>query len=98
MSRVVWIEEGLALKHGAGDGEQSIGDGSEGAGVAVAALAESGVLGPAGRVVLHGEARPMVDGVAQAAVCGEAPDDDLAFAGALGDRRAPRSWLSTRLV
>jgi hypothetical protein len=86
LSRTVGIEEGLVLEHGAGDGEQAIGDGSEGAGMAVAALAESGVLGPAGRVVLHGDARPMVDRITQAAVCGEAPDDDLAFTGALGDR------------
>ncbi len=91
LSRMVGIEEGLVLQHGAGDREQSIGDGSEGAGMAVAALAQSGVLGPAGRVVLDGDARPMVGRIAQAAVCGEAPDDDLAFSGALGDRRhAPR--------
>ncbi len=87
LSWVVWIEEGLVLQHGAGDGEQSIGDGSQRAGMAVATLAESGVLGLADRVELYGDARPMVERIAEAAVCGETSDDDLAFSGALGDRR-----------
>ena len=80
------IEHGLAFEHGAGDGEQAIGDGAQGPGVSVSALAQSGVLGPASGVVLHGNARPMVNGIAEPGVRGQAPDDDLALAGALGDR------------
>ena len=84
---MVWIEEGFVLQHGAGDGEQAICNGSERSSVAVTALAESGVFGLADRIVLYGDARPMVERVAEAAVCGETSDDDLAFSGALGDRR-----------
>ncbi len=85
LSRVVRIEEGLVLQHYAGDGEQSIGDESQRAGMAVATLAESGVFGLADRVELYGDARPMVERIAEAAVCGETSDDDLALSGALGN-------------
>ena len=42
MPRVVWIEEGFVLQHGAGNGEQAICNGSERSGVAVTAKFEAG--------------------------------------------------------
>ena len=78
------IEHGLVFEHGAG--EQAVWDGSQGSGVPVAAVAEGGVFGAACGIVLHGDVRPMIDGVAEPEVSGEAADDDLALAGAFGDR------------
>src|SRR6185312_1981708 len=51
----------------------------------VTAGAKSRVFRLASRVVLHGHARPMVDGVAQADVGGLAHEHDAALAGSLGD-------------
>ena len=48
---------------------------------------ERGVFGPALRVVLHGDARPMVHGVGEPVVAGLSSDDDAAFARSLGDWR-----------
>ena len=53
--------------------------------MAVAAGAKSRVFRLASRVVLHGHARPVVDGVAQADVGGLAHEHDAALAGSLGD-------------
>jgi hypothetical protein len=39
---LVWIERGLAFQHGAGDGEQTVCDGAQGSGMAVATLAKGG--------------------------------------------------------
>src|SRR6185437_17181261 len=51
----------------------------------VAAGAQGRVFRLASRVVLHGHAGPMVDGVAQANVGGLAHEHDAALAGSLGD-------------
>ena len=51
----------------------------------VAAGAKGRVFRLASRVVPHGHARPMVDGVAQANVGGLAHEHDAALAGSLGD-------------
>ena len=83
---VFGIEGGLVFKHGTGDGDEPVGDGSQGTGMALAAGTEGGVFGTAGWVALHGDARPVVDGVAQAVVRGEAADNDHALARAPGDR------------
>ena len=63
----------------------------------VAAGAKGRVFRLASRVVLHGHARPMVDGVAQADVGGLAHDDDAALAGSFGDGSYPRQ-ASKRLI
>ena len=53
--------------------------------MAVAAGAKSPVFRLASRVVLHGDARPVVDGVTQADVGGLAHEHEAALAGSLGD-------------
>ena len=58
---MVWIEEGFVLQHGACDGSRR-------SGLAVAALAESGVFGLADRIVLYGDTGPMIERVVEAAV------------------------------
>ena len=86
LSRVFGIEGGLVFEHGTGDSDKPVSDGSQGTGMAVAAGTEGGVFGTAGWVALHGDARPVVNGVAQAVVRGEAADNDHALARAPGDR------------
>ena len=49
--------------------------------------AQCGIFGPASGIVLHGSARPMVDGVAQPDVRRLAHQHDLAFSRSLRDRR-----------
>jgi hypothetical protein len=56
--------------------------------VAVTTLSQSSVLGAAARIVLSGDARPMVEGIPEPRITGESSRDDTAFAGALGDRRS----------
>src|SRR5829696_5481909 len=85
MAGKVRIEGGLGLEHGAGDANEAIGDGSERAAMTVAAGAKGRVFRLASRIVLHSDARPMVDGVAQANVGGLAHEHDAALAGSLGD-------------
>src|SRR3954453_7889910 len=51
----------------------------------VATGAKSRVFRLASRVVLHGDARPMLDGVAQTNVGGLAHEHEAALAGSLGD-------------
>src|SRR6185295_4240422 len=53
--------------------------------MAVAAGAKSRIFRLASWIVLPGDARPMVDGVAQADVGGLAHEHDAALAGSLGD-------------
>ena len=50
-------------------------------------FAQFGVFGPASRIVLHGDARPVIERVGEAVVAGLAAHDDAAFAGSLGDGR-----------
>src|SRR4029450_3358656 len=63
----------------------------------VAAGAKGCVFRLASRVVLHGHARPVVDGVAQADVGGLAHEHDAALARSLGDGSYPRQT-AKRLV
>jgi hypothetical protein len=77
---------GAVAKHRAGDIEQPIADRAEGTYVAVAALAQSGVLAAAATTVLHGNARPVVEGILEPRITGEPSRDDAALAGALGHR------------
>ena len=67
---------GAVAKHRAGDIEQPIADRAEGACVAVTAQAQSGVLGAAARIVLHGNACPVVESVPEPRITGEPPRDD----------------------
>jgi hypothetical protein len=66
----VQIEGGLGLEHGAGDANEAVGDGSERAAMTVAAGAKGRVFRLASRIVLHSDAGPMVDSIAQANVGG----------------------------
>src|SRR3954454_11122216 len=66
--------------------------------MAVAAGAKSPVFRLASRVVLHGDARPMVDGVAQADVGGLAHEHEAALAGSLGDGRHTRQASKGRVA
>jgi hypothetical protein len=54
--------------------------------VVVTALARSGVLGAAARIVLHGNACPVVESILELGITGEPSGDDAALAGALADR------------
>ncbi len=84
---VVWIVEGLAFEHGAGDGEEPIGDRPQRPAVGVAAGSERDVSDAARGIVLDGDAGPMVDGAAQTHVAGFAHDDDAALAASAGHGR-----------
>ena len=55
--------------------------------MAVASAAELGVFRSAARIMLHGDPRPMVDGVGEPVVAGLASDDDAALSGPFGDGR-----------
>jgi hypothetical protein len=77
---------GAVAKHRAGDIEEPIADGAEGTCVAVAAQAQSGVLGAAARIVLHGNACPVVESVLEPRITGEPSRDDAALSATLGGR------------
>jgi hypothetical protein len=94
----VRIEGGLGLEHGAGDANEAVGDGSERAAMTVAAGAKGRVFRLASRIVLHSDAGPMVDGVAQANVGGLAHEHDAALAGSLGDGSHPRQTSKRSIV
>src|SRR5215207_5396563 len=64
----------------------------------VAAGAKGCVFRLASRVVLHGNAGPVVDGVAQADVGGLAHEHDAALAGSLRDRSHPRQASKRSIV
>ena len=57
--------------------------------MSAAAFAQFGVFCAASRIVLHGDARPVVEGIGEAVVAGLAAHDDATLAGTLGDRRDP---------
>ncbi len=84
---VVWIVEGLAFEHGAGDGEEPVGDRAQRPAVGMATGPERGVSFTAGAIMLDGDAGPVVDGTAQTHVAGFAHDDDAALAAAAGHGR-----------
>ena len=77
---------GAVAKHCAGDVKQPIADRAEGACVAVTTEAQSGVLGAAARIVLRGNACPVVESVPKPRITGEPSRDDAALSGTLGDR------------
>ena len=64
----------------------------------VAAGAKGHVFRLASWVVLHGDARPVVDGVAQADVRGLAHEHDAALAGSLGDGSHPRQTAKRSII
>jgi len=66
------FEGGAGGEHGAGDGEEAVGDRAQCAGVAVATSAQGGVFLAAVRVALHGDAGPVVGGIGEAVVSGMA--------------------------
>src|SRR6187455_2286298 len=66
--------------------------------MAVAAGAKSRIFRLASWIVLPGDARPMVDGVAQANVGGLAHEHDAALAGSLGDGSHPRQASKRSIV
>ena len=68
LSRQGGIECGAGFEHGASDIEQSVGDRSQGSAMAVTAASQFGVLRPAARIVLHGDAGPMIDRVGETVV------------------------------
>ena len=65
---VIRCEQCLVFEHGAGDSEEPVGDGSQSAGMAVAARSERGILGLAEGVTLYGAVGPLVDGVLEPVV------------------------------
>lgn len=83
---MVGIKEDLALQQGAGEQEQAIADGPQGAAVAMAALAQRGVSLAAGRIALGRDARPMVEGPLQSLVAGQAAWGDASLAAAARHR------------
>ena len=52
----------------------------------MATAAKRGVFRAAPRIVLHGDARPMVHSIGEPVMAGLSPDHDAALAGPLGDR------------
>ena len=82
---MIEFEDGLVIEHGAGDGDQTVGGGAQGAGMAVSTGSKGGILGFADGIALHGDACPVIDGVARAIVSGQATDDDRALARTPGD-------------
>jgi hypothetical protein len=92
---------GAVAKHRAGDVEQPIADRAEGTCVAMTAEAQGGVLGAAARVVLRGNACPVVEGIPEPRITGEPSRDDAALAGPLGDRscatKGPQSVIVSSL-
>jgi len=63
---VVWVEQPPLGQHGAGGGEQAVGDAAQRPAVAVTPFSERGVPVAADGVVLNGDVGPMIDRVAQA--------------------------------
>lgn len=87
LSALVRVEEGPVSEHGAGDGEESVHDLSDGTPVCMAFRSHGVVLGPADRVVLDGDFSPVVGCVAESFVGGQSSDDDQLVAGLHGHRR-----------
>ena len=77
---------GAVAKHRAGDVKQPVADRAEGPCVAVTAEAQSGVLGATARIVLYGNACPVVESILEPRIAGEPSRDDAALSGTLGDR------------
>ena len=88
---VICLEIGAVdrqAQYRAGDIEQPIADRAEDTCVAVTALSQSRVLHAATRIVLHGDACPVVEGILEPRTTRGSSRDDTALAGAPGDRRS----------
>src|SRR5580693_3838080 len=83
------VEQRLLFEQGAGHRQQAVGDGAQGAAVAVAALAQRGITAAAERVVLGCQARPMIERVREPLIAGVTAHDDAGFAAAAGHRDHP---------
>ena len=83
------VEHGLLFKQSTGHRQQAVGDGAQGAAVAVAALAQRGITAAAERVVLGCQARPMIERVREPLIAGVTAYDDAGFAAAAGHRGHP---------
>src|SRR5215216_4170707 len=81
---VIWIEQDLPFQERAENIEQPIGDTAQCPSMAVAAAAQFGVTLAADRIVLHGHAGPVIDGVLQPRIAGMASHHDAALAAAAG--------------
>lgn len=73
--RHIGVEWRLAGEHGAGHGEQAVGDAAHGAAVTVIALAQFGVAATAELAVLDGNAGPGINGAAQPQMASVTHDD-----------------------
>src|SRR5208337_1423070 len=82
LDSMFWIEDCLALEHGASDGGQAVGDTPQGAAMAMTSLAQFRIAGAAAHVVLDGDAGPMVDGGAQPQMTGLTHENHAALAAA----------------
>lgn len=87
---VIGIEEGLVLQHCTGDFEQSVCHGSEGTAMGLAPGSQGGIFGAAGRIALHGDTSPMIEGVSEPAVAGLSHDDTASFSASAGHGRDAR--------
>jgi len=85
----MWIEKSPCRQHGAGDPQQAIGHGADGAAVRLASLAQGGIALAAQLVMLDGDPSPMVDGMARPVVTGVAHHHDFAFATPFGHQGDP---------
>ena len=86
----IGIEQCLPLQEYAGEGEQPVGDATEGTTMGVAALAQSAIASAALGVVLNGDTRPVIDRITQANVRRIAPDDNVGLAAPPGHRSDAR--------
>src|SRR4051812_35793291 len=77
---VAGVEQRLLFEQGAGHRQQAVGDGAQGAAVAVAALAQRRITAAAESVVLGCQARPMIECVREPLIAGITAHDDAGFA------------------
>src|SRR5262245_34126309 len=89
LEMIMGVEENLTLKQRAGERQQPIADGAQGPAMAMAALAQGGIALSADRIMLGGDARPMMEGSPQPDIAGKPPDHEAALAAAPGHRSDP---------
>src|SRR5262245_33135512 len=82
LEMIMGIEENLTLKQRAGERQQPIADRAQGAGMAVAALAQGGIALSAYRIMLGGDARPVIEGLLQSGIAGKPPGHEADLAAA----------------
>lgn len=81
----IGVEGCPGLEHGAGDGEQAVGDGAQRAAMGVAALSEFAVTGMAAGAALGADPGPIIDGGVQPELACMANEDDPPLSAAAGD-------------